>query len=360
MKYILHGATNFGSSNFGDFIYGNEIYQMLKNMDDANEVQFFQLSDYFKEYLVNYQATRFSINKMDVLIYIPGGYFIQESCPKLKYTLFRVLRYMVIGFLACILKKKIVVIGVGAGPMPSVFFSKIVKMVTRKACCVTVRDEESKRTLENLDILNVKNFGDMILSFDLYNKRIETSQIRLLRDKIKGKKFILVHFNDSVQALEKFAIVVKEFVLRHRDYEIVVTSDSVLENEEKLFQMFQDIVKEHCYFFNYGNPYEFIELLNMASVLLTCKLHAGVVSCMLHKSVICSAIHPEKTGRFYEQINQTERFSALNSMSPSAIGDVLEKFYDIPIMIDDDIIDLAGQHKKEMIKNLLQGEMDEK
>jgi len=86
------------------------------------------------------------------------------------------------------------------------------------------------------------------------------------------------------------------------------------------------------------------ELLRRADVVLTCKLHVGVVAAMFDKSVICAAEHPEKTIRFYSYIGEFGRCSSLYKSEPENILINLKKYENQPMHIDSRVKNLAMKH----------------
>lgn len=347
MNYILHGATNWGSSNFGDFIYGNEIYSYLKNGDEKNIISFYQPSGYFKKYISGYNdSKKTSIKDADCLVYIPGGYFGEGHGARLVDVLIQSLRFMPFGLLGVLKRKKIMILGVGAGPIKHIVMRWPIKKICSKSQLVTVRDEASKVALERLGIEKIRDYGDMILAYDLENKAMETTQTRTIRENASGKKILLVHYNHSVEALEIFAKALNAFLKSNNDYYVVVAADSVLPYEQEYYERFKSSVDIETNHYLYEDPYEMLQLLKMSDAVLTCKLHVGVVALMFCKSVICAAEHPEKTKRFYAQIGQSERCVSLYDTTSGQVAELLEQYSCIPGRIPEKVSLNAKKHWK--------------
>lgn len=60
----------------------------------------------------------------------------------------------------------------------------------------------------------------MMLACDLFSLSKETEQIKKVYDYIKDKKLLLVHYNHSAEALEKFACAINGFVKKNRYYSV--------------------------------------------------------------------------------------------------------------------------------------------
>ena len=352
MKIVIHGATDQNSSNFGDFIYGNELYKICKSLN--NEVIFYNPSNFFKKYTEGYAEQNIKVNQADILIYMPGGYFGEVKNASLKRCIKNFIRYMPFGLKGIFYKKKVLIIGLGAGPIYSIFLKLPLKKIVRSAELITVRDNESKRALEKIGAKNVLNYFDMILSFDLYKQGKESLQLRKIMQ--NSKKILLVHYNHSNSALQIFAEATKKFIEKNSEYMIVVSADSIISEDEENFLKFSKICPMSTYF-KYKNPFEFIELLKNVDAVLTCKLHAGVVATMFQKSVISVADHYEKTSRFYKLIGKSERCISLENASVEQVRNKLVNYIEEKIYIPEHILEMSNGHKNELI-NVLRREIN--
>ena len=338
MRILLHGATNFGSSNFGDFIYASELYFKLKA--DGVNVCFYSLSDYFSRYLVDYQKP-FKFNKADCLLYIPGGYFIEDSNSTFKSALFRYYRYFFIGDLYRIMKKKIGVLAVGAGPVNNSFLKRRIKSIFNDSNLLTVRDDKSLDFFSSISINNCFNYSDVILSFNLKDRITKSKFVQKLV-KEENKPLVVIHYNHDKNIMLRFVDLINS-IPNKDEFLFVVSSDCIVENEDELFSVFNQKIGGIAILFKYSNPYEFLDLLYACKMIVTCKLHAGVVSAMFGKSVLCLAINPEKTKRFYSQIGRLDCFfekDVLTTQLAFAFNSLLQK----PIIIPRSLIDLSCEH----------------
>ncbi len=340
-RILLHGATNCGSSNYGDFLYGYIVYQFFEQK--KMNVEFYQPSAFFMEYIENYNnIIKFKKNKADLIVYIPGGYFGEGHKAKLKENIMQFLRFMPLGIWASCKKKPIIVMGIGAGPINNIFMKLAIKRICNNAKFVTTRDNISYKELKKIcPKANIIECGDLILTKKWNENKIKTGQI----NKIAGlnKKIILVHYNHDKEALKKFAEALNIFINNNKEYFVVVSADSILENEDEYYNEFKKIFKYRSEHFVYNNPFEMTELLKLSNVVLTCKLHIGVVSALYEKSVIAAACHPEKTMRFYEQINESNRCIELEKIEPYQLANLLEKYKEKRINIKDEVVDKANK-----------------
>lgn len=345
MRFLLHGATNWNATNFGDFLYAYEIFEYLKNIGN-NEVGFYDASEYFIKYIVDkgYTVDDVSIDSADYLVYIPGGYFGEGHNSKLLDTGIQFLRFMPFGILGGLKKKKIVTVGVGAGPIEWFFMKWAIRFICKKTAAITLRDEESQKALEKLGFKNIPEYSDMMLAYDLKRLSVATPQTDAVKEYVGDNKLLLVHYNHSVEARDKFAEAVSEFLKENNEYKIVVASDSILPYEEEYFEKFKAEFNSECFHYIYDNPYELLELLCLSDFILTCKLHVGVIGAMFSKSVICAAEHPEKSVRFYDFINRPENCVSLYEASSDDIKTCLAKNCNKPVLIPQDLTNKAKLH----------------
>ncbi|WDU82051.1 polysaccharide pyruvyl transferase family protein [Caloramator sp. Dgby_cultured_2] len=157
------------------------------------------------------------------------------------------------------------------------------------------------------------------------NQSIQIQKLLQIRN---NKKLLLVHYNHSKEALLKFAKGVKKFISRHGEYMVIVASDSILKCEEEYFNEFERESGIKCEHFLYESPSEMTALLKIIDVVITCKLHVGVVASSFEKSVVAVACHPEKTARFYSQIGESGRCVSLFDVTSEIVFELLEKFHE--------------------------------
>ena len=349
MHFLLHGATNWNSTNFGDFLYAYEIYHYLKR-DTTNQVGFYDPSDYFIKYLDEDVPALDNVGfqEADYLIYIPGGYFGEGHNARFRDTLIQYIRFMPFGLKAVRLKKKLLTIGVGAGPIDRWFMKSAVKKICKNSIAVTTRDIESQKALQDIGVNNIPEYSDMMLAYDLKCIAKDTEQIQYIKSFVGESKLLLVHYNHSLEALKKFAAVIKSFVDKHKDYKVVVAADSILPYENDYFDKFNALCGSEVYHFIYDNPFEMVKLIDVSDTILTCKLHVGVVGCMFGKAVVCAAEHPEKTIRFYELIESPQNCMSLYDSTADQINEKLNCLCEIPLRIPKTETEKAMKHWQAM------------
>lgn len=334
VKVMLHGATDFGSSNFGDFLYAYALYKHISERMPNALIRYYDASDYIKKYIDIYKsAEEFGVFDSDALVYIPGGYFGEGHNPRLRDNLFQFYRFMPAGIKAVAFDKKIAVIGIGAGPIDSFPMRWAIKKIVGNASVVTVRDEVSREALLPFEKkCPIEECGDLILTMDVASLARYGTAARRVVDESGDGPVLLVHYNHSREALEKFAAVSRGWLESNPCGRIVVTSDQILSNEDELFQAFVATVPGASHY-RYEDPFELIGVLNSVDAVLTCKLHVGVVAAMLEKPVICAAEHPDKTKRFYKQIGYEGNCCNLYQVTAEELAATVGRLWRQPIRI---------------------------
>lgn len=339
---ILHGATNFGSSNYGDFIYGEILFEYFRGK--GYNVRFYQPSDFFCENISDYKHIKqFKKKEADLVVYIPGGY-LGGGVGKIRIRdiLIRFFRFFPLGIWAVLHRKKIYIMAVGADPVGNLLLKIGTEMLCNHSEFVTVRDHTSYTIIKKVcRKANVYECGDLILTSKL--KEESTLQLSEIMHECKGRKLLLVHYNHSKEALTKFADAVKKFIVRFPEYSVIVTADTALKYEKEYFEEFKKIFGINCYHFTYSTPNALTALIRHCDMILTCKLHVGVIGSSFNKSVVAVACHYSKTKRFYEQLSEGSRCIELQKASSDKILDLLIQYHDKKISIDKRIIDKANE-----------------
>lgn len=341
INVLIHGATNWGSSNFGDVIYADQVARFVLDRLNVASVQMAEPSDFVAKVAPYATSNGLTVSNSDALVYIPGGYFGEGHAAGLLDNSIHFLRFFPVGLRAAMRKTPIAIIGVGAGPIRSSLLKTPIRIICSHAETIVVRDTESRLALERLGVSNVIESFDPILSINLESCRKQNEQFRKLRRGNPDKKTLFVHFNHSELATHVFGDAAASFLKTHPDYMIVTSFDQQFKNPEERMARFFDYVPD-AIAIDYSNPYELIDVLKECNLVLTCKLHVGVVAAMYQKSVICAAEHPEKSQRFYDAIGEHERCVSLYESGASKVKELLDRYEGAPTVIPGELYKKAS------------------
>ena len=348
MKVMLHGATNL--SNFGDYIFAEMFFKKLEY--SGIDVEFYVhpkygVGKFFRENLRYTPSTENSIrlmNECDSLVYISGGYFVEPRKKGFINEIKHIKRYMSPADYFMKQGKPIYILGIGAGPFENAPFSKRAKKVINYASIVTVRNEESLGFCREFGITR-----DITVTADtalMVKKYINAYKANVIDDEVsQDNKVLMLHIDSNAEVkdimFKRFKPAIEEFLAAHDDYRLYMVSDGL--KSDAFYKEYGDVFSScNPVVIRYNNPWVLCRQLEKADIVLTTKLHVGIVSSALGRSVISFPFVPNKTKRFYKQIGEAERCTTLSDVTTKSIIDMIERFKEKPIRVPDEIIDRAN------------------
>lgn len=347
MKIMLHGATNM--SNYGDYLFAEIFYETLKSQ--GNQVLFYShpvygISDYFRKYLgdipkkSNYKD---ELRNSDCLVFISGGYFVEPRKPGIVSELKHFSRYMMPALNFMNSKKPIYVLGVGAGPFKKQLFSIYARKVLNYATVVTVRDGESKQYCTEFGVHNqITVTSDTALLIAEYLEKQKTGVPKFAID--EGRKMLLFHIdsNDEVKKIMASSIIpaVIRFLRSNQEYQLFLASDGI--KNDSLYEEYRKMFAEvNPVVLRYDDPWILTRQIERADLIVTTKLHMGIVGSALGSSVVSFPFVPQKTKRFYRQIREPDRCTSLTDINSDMVYNKLEAFKDKRIKIPEELVEKA-------------------
>ncbi len=347
MNVLLHGATNM--SNFGDYIFAEIFYNALRDL--GHEVSFFAhprygISDFFARNLgVNPNRDKYKeiLKESECLVYISGGYFVEPRKPGFISELKHFNRYMRPARYFMKKGNPIYVLGVGAGPFRNRLFSIYARKVLNYATVVTVRDEESKLYCNEFGINNdihVTSDTALLINEYLANKKAEIPKFIIK----EGAKMLLFHIdsNEEVKTMisNMFVPAVIRFLKDNPEYQLFLAADGI--KNEALYEEYKIMFSEiNPIVLKYENPWVLARQIERADLIITTKLHMGIVGSAFGCSVVSFPYVPQKTVRFYKQIGEPSRCVPLSEANADLIYDKLVFFKDKKIKVPEEIKEKA-------------------
>lgn len=353
MKIILHGATN--GSNFGDFLFADIFLKevMKHNNDGQNlflEFPKYGIGEYFREGLnYNNKQTFKDLLDAEMLVYFSGGYF-GEKTSSLRESARRFVRYLPIGLYFAVMKKPILILGVGGGPITNKLLRKSFCGVLNKAKAITFRDKETADFFESYGVNN-----EMIITSDtaqVINKdwlpKLDENVNNKIQEIFKNKKIIFLHVVtdkgiDNVFS-ESVVSALNTFLEKNKNYGVVIGYDVLSEVPIESLLSIKNIRCDSIYIYNYTQPWQLCSLINEVDMVITPKLHVGIIGATLSKSVLSFPLHSEKTKRYYRQIKESNRCLPLKDLSSDQVLELIINHHDKKINLDTEIINLANKN----------------
>lgn len=352
MKVLLHGAIN--GTNFGDCLFAALFYNKLSGAFGPENVFFydikpFGIGNHLRKTLNYYKKIPLDKYKdIDALVYISGGYF-GDNNKSLRGSIIRYFRYVSIGLYAIRNNIKIYVVGLEVGPLHYKFVKKAILRILSNSKINIVRNKESFDYLEKNGITNKKCTADTAIS--LSKEDFNPFASTYVKNFVKhiNKKILFLHMLPYEEIDNHFVEVIInpiiKFINENHDYCVVYGTDGGKKCKD--FGKLDMLFKQNnitCFEYRYSNIYDMCYLLNAVSIIVTRKLHVGIVGSVLNKSVVSTPMHLYKTARFYKQIGEEKRCISFKNLSEDTVYNLLSEYKDIPIDIPDYIKDSASSN----------------
>jgi polysaccharide pyruvyl transferase WcaK-like protein len=299
MKTIsLHGS--YFQNNFGDILLMAIITNWLKEAGYSVNlpVSFESMRKLIGADTIGYS----NYLQSEALVFGGGGYF-GEPNSRLTYWTYRNYLRHILPYSNWIKKsrKPYMIMGVGVGPITSVFLRKKVISLFENAVIASVRDNESLDYLKKYGLKrqDVNVMPDIALTLNLQNQFISG-----LSNSLEGGKFKIAYhlsYPNGDKITDFFLDYFKERLERERDLELTLIVDSTSKN--KLLDSVSEKVGswDRVKIERYSTPIQIMTLLNSMDQVITHKLHVGIVSLALNKPVLSFPLH-QKTLRLYKQL----------------------------------------------------------
>ena len=350
IQIIIHGAINL--TNFGDILFSTIFYNYCKRIPDCEayfaEFPLYGVGGFVRQ--ENHYTKHLSIRKIkncDLLVYMSGGYF-GDNKNSLKLTIRRYLRYVLLGEYMKYHQKKIVICGIGGGPIFSSKLRDKICSLFNYANLITTRDEETAEYFIKSGVTHqIKVTADtaLIITPDIL-PALDNSVAENIDELFSEKKIIFVHLipdakEDSLYA-KSIIPAINEFTVEHSEFGVIVGTDGIIDYSD--LQSFKAIKCSTVYNYQYTSAWQLCSLLNRCDLIITAKLHVGIVGSSLGKSCISFPIHAYKTKRFYEQINEDGRCIMLDRANKEVVYQQLLTYYQRPILIPQNLRRLAAEN----------------
>lgn len=323
-KIILHGA--FRGDNFGDTLLLKLAVGEVLKIGGVPVI-----SNTCKTTMQQMPSGCLTLGKdvrvrsCDGLIYCGGGYFGEQPKNAFKWNLRFLKLHVPVGLMCMLLRKPIAVIGVGAGPLQLRINRFFVKKLSTVASALWVRDVESKDFLVSIGVAEnlVNQCADLALSLNFR----EFEGKRLWPDGQTAEDVVALHLSspsltDSNQN-EVFEGVLS-FAKAHPEKLFIAICDSH-GNAQKAAaaELSSRIGPDRCVQVDYEGVEKLLEVIASCGLVITNKLHIGIVAAAFSIPSVSIANHP-KTLRLYRQLGR-EAFCLLKQgVARGSVSEILE------------------------------------
>ncbi len=238
------------------------------------------------------------------------------------------------------------ILGVGGGPLYSKFSRSFACFLMNKAEVVTVRDIETKNFFVSYGVkrhIDVTSDTALVLAKDVKNNTNKTHKEKdniIFLHLVPGQFYIKEMKKKIIPAVNKFITDVEMS-------SIIMGFDCIA--DDKYYDLVNKelmplIVTTDKSVVKYSNPKQLCETLYKSKLIITMKLHVGIVGAAYGNSVLSFPLHDEKTPRFYRQIGEENRCLPLASLNDEIAYDLMRTFFDEPIHIPITLIEAAEKN----------------
>lgn len=347
MKIMIHGAVY--RSNFGDCLYAQIYNDYLKTIPCVDGVYFLEnrwygASAHLKG--LSEIVTESSPDKMDALVYMPGGYFGEGPSAYRRWK--QHMRYFRLGKTFIKKGKKVLVSAIGGERVNSKWLLGKINYIFQNAALITTRNQRTAEFFQPYTPVKITPLFDVILHVGKMNLGDLPESVAAELDAIeaRGQKKIFLHIHGKDAANreieEKILPAVNRYV-QETGAHVFVGTDYVSGQDLTETSVYRNL-KCSKSVYHYSSPLELCAFLKRCDLIVTPKLHVGVVSATLGKSVISAALVPTKTKAFYEDIGCADRSVALTDATPEIVYQNIVKFADTPITIPTELVERAEQN----------------
>lgn len=299
-KVLVHGS--YFSNNFGDTLLVKLMCDYVSSIVGRENVRLAVSGDVEEQKDIGFEVIfEDEMSSVTHIIYAGGGYFGEPRggyIKKIKWSIRNYNRHL--SWLPLYRGASIAFFGVGFGPLSNSIFRRNVLKLLDKSNFVYLRDVESKMYLESYRGGIVSNVCvDMALSL----KR---------GDKAAREKKIALHIGElSTEEIAKVCLSLKEiFFSEDNEFSLEVIFDNKKARSDKVLRNYRDAItsvfgNHDVVFREYLGFSELVDRLNKYSLVITSKLHVGIVSIALGGKVVSIPNH-QKTYRLYKQLSLTK------------------------------------------------------
>jgi polysaccharide pyruvyl transferase WcaK-like protein len=364
-KIMLHGAYN--GSNFGDFILAWVIQKKI--YEAGAETVLNNASPYFLKLMGKNDSLPLKADYkiVDAAVFGGGGYLATRRIG------LRGIRLLLMTHLVPMIKminqrKPFIICGTGVGPIHDPILRRIAVKTLEKASAIYVRNEESKKYLNNYGLNKyVEVTSDLALTFSVNDIPIEyINSAKKALERFEGKRVVFIHIN-LLNAFSKkknklevgcdyLVKDIETFAMKHPEVAFVIGSDYESTKVDRMNEYIYNLLgKEKCVLLNEYNVWRLAGYLSVVDVILTTKLHVGIVGTSLGKTVI-SFSGDQKIHRFYKQIGKPERSIELKTVKDGDCLKQIEKYIDaepVDISVQRRNAEITLQKTKEFVESVL-------
>lgn len=159
-------------------------------------------------------------------------------------------------------------------------------------------------------------------------------------------KRVLLHIDSeapgNVRVISKIIPVLKKFLKTNTEYVVALSPDQYSRSQkEALDQVARSINTNNIEIYPYDDPFKLCMIIQNSDLVITTKLHVGIIAAKLGRSVVSFSSYTEKIKRFYSQIGENSRTISLDEFDEKVAYEMLCKFKSQGVHLNESIIKQA-------------------
>lgn len=364
----LHGA--YHPNNFGDVLILAIQTNWIKEITNNEVALPFATQVYRDQIDVSSLSGVESVLKSKKIVYGAGGYLGEPTNNRWRWGFSFFKKHVKVADLGFKYDKEVAIVGTGVGEITNVFTKRKVKQICEKSKLIAVRDDESKDFLIRLgiDATKVNVTADVALSLtkesiplDAYSTLPNT--LLLNKNKLKyGIHVGIDRISSNQESTDNLFNDIVSFLNANLNIYpvLIIDNDNKVQNDAVDF--FEKQLKGEYSIFRHKEIWETTAMLEKLDVVLTNKLHVGIVSYALKTIPIAIPYHP-KTKRFYKQIQREDLCLDINNIQENAVYRLLnntlneqwkKEYWELYNVIRKELF-VKALLNKELLKDFLNG-----
>lgn len=343
-SYIaLHGS--YYGDNFGDTLFIKVFVEWLKEIRPEIEQEL--LLPYASERArrtVNVSAIRGirALLKCKCLVFMGGGYFGEPRDKAYIWHIRLIVRHLSIVYFARVFRKPYIFIGLGAGPLTNCITRRMCVAACNRSKGVLVRDVESRNYLVEYGVRpeKITVTADSILGLKSYRKSVANDKLKI------GIHLPMIHMHPNIEQVVK---EIAYFASEHEGCEMYAFKDFYKETfQDASIPVYNKYLGQENYMYMpYQSPTQLIQMIGDFDIVITNKLHCGIVA-LTQGTFVCSVAFHSKTQRLYDQLNLSKYTIPIDKYQEGKLLDMLSDYGKVIQIIPDDILEKVQWNKQKL------------
>lgn len=297
----------------------------------------------------------------DLFVYGGGGYFGEPAKDAARWSLRLARRHLLPGLAMALLGRGVAVCGVGAGPLSHPLPRAMLRAILRRARPIAVRDEPSRSTLLELGAgaaaVEVTADAALTLHHGMLPPGAAAHARAWIAAQPRGPR-LGIHMSRPAAPGAPGRLLADEvlaFASAHPEVQLVgLTDQRGASNQAAAAADLARSLPTRTSVYMYADPWHLAALLAELDMVVTTKLHVGIVALALGTPVLSVPSHT-KTPRLYRQIGAPDACHPLAELRPGWVVAQLERRFGRPegVTVVPPAVRAAAERNRELLQRFV-------